>query len=66
MEQSFPCGSVGKESARNTRDLVLSLGWGVPLEKETATLFTILAQVIPRTEKPGGLQSMGLQLYDYN
>ena len=45
---------------------VLSLGWGVPREKETATLFSILAQVIPQTEEPGGLQSMGLQLYDNN
>ena len=45
---------------------VLSLGWVVPLEKETATLFSILAQVIPQTEEPGGLQSMGLQLYDNN
>ena len=45
---------------------VLSLAWVVPLEKETATLFSILAQVIPQTEEPGGLQSMGLQLYDYN
>ena len=62
MEQSLPCGSVGKESACNTRDL----GWVVPLEKETATLFSILAQVIPQTEEPGGLQSMGLQLYDNN
>ena len=45
---------------------VLSLAWVVSLEKETATLFSILAQVIPQTEEPGGLQSMGLQLYDYN
>ena len=45
---------------------VLSLAWVVPLETETATLFSILAQVIPQTEEPGGLQSMGLQLYDYN
>ena len=32
-----------------------------PLEKEMATLSSILAWRIPWTEKPGGLQSMGLQ-----
>ena len=31
------------------------------LEKEMATQASILAQKIPRTEEPGGLQSMGLQ-----
>ena len=31
------------------------------LEKEMATHFTILAWKIPRTEEPGGLQSMGSQ-----
>ena len=35
-----------------------SLGWEDPLEKETAAHFSILAQKIPRTEEPGGLQSM--------
>ena len=32
-----------------------------PLEKGTATHFKILAWVIPWTEEPGRLQSMGLQ-----
>ena len=32
-----------------------------PLEKEMATHFSILAWEIPWAEKPGGLQSMGLQ-----
>ena len=32
-----------------------------PLEKETATHSSILVWEIPWTEKPGGLQSMGLQ-----
>ena len=40
---------------------VLSLGWGDPLEEEIATDSSILAWEIPRTEKPGGLQSMGSQ-----
>ena len=38
-----------------------SLGWEDPLEKEMATHSSILAWEIPRTEEPGGLQSMGLQ-----
>ena len=37
-----------------------SLGWEDPLEKEMATHSSILAWEIPWTEKPGGLQSMGL------
>ena len=40
---------------------VLSLGWEDPLEKEMATHSNILAWRIPRTEEPGGLQSMGSQ-----
>ena len=32
-----------------------------PLEKEMATHSSIIAWKIPRTKKPGGLQSMGLQ-----
>ena len=40
---------------------VRSLGREDPLEKGMATLSIILAWRIPRTEEPGGLQSMGLQ-----
>ena len=40
---------------------VQSLGHEDPLEKGVATLCRILAWRIPWTEKPGGLQSMGLQ-----
>ena len=40
---------------------VQSLGWEDPLEKEMATHSSILAWEIPRTEEPGGLQSIGLQ-----
>ena len=39
---------------------VRSLGLEDPLEKETATHSNILAWEIPRTEEPGGLQSMGV------
>jgi len=34
---------------------VRSLGWEDPLEKEMATLFSILAWRISWTEEPGGL-----------
>ena len=40
---------------------VQSLGWEDLLEKEMATHSSILAWKIPRTEKPGRLQSMGSQ-----
>ena len=40
---------------------VRSLGWEDALEKGMATHSSILAWRIPRTEEPGGLQSMGSQ-----
>ena len=40
---------------------VQSLGQKYPLEKEMAAHSNILAWRIPRTEEPGGLQSMGSQ-----
>ena len=40
---------------------VPSLGWDSPLEESMATHASILTWRIPLTEKPGGLQSMGLQ-----
>ena len=38
-----------------------SLGWEGPLEKEMATLSSILVWRIPWTEDPGRVQSTGLQ-----
>ena len=38
---------------------VLSLGQKDPLEKKMATHANILAQRIPGTQEPGGLQSSG-------
>ena len=40
---------------------VQSLGWEDSLEKEMATLSSILAWEISWTEEPGGIQSMGLR-----
>ena len=42
------------------------LGWKDPLEKEMVTHSSILAWKIPRTEKPGRLQSMELQRVRYD
>ena len=58
----FPRGPSGKESAcqfRRRKEMwVRSLGQEDLLEKVMAS---ILAWRIPRTEEPGGLQSMGSQ-----
>ena len=48
-------------NAGDIRDAGLSLGWEDPLEKDMVTHSSILAWRIPRTEKPGGLQSMQSQ-----
>ena len=40
---------------------VRSLGWEDPLEEGMGTHSSILAWKIPRTEKPGRLQSTGSQ-----
>ena len=45
---------------------VRSLGREIPLEKEMATQYSILARKIPLTEEPRGLQSMGPQRVGYN
>ena len=57
----FPGGSDSKASAYNAGDLGSILGGEDPLEKEMAPHSSTLAWKIPRTEKPGRLQSMGLQ-----
>ena len=48
---------VTKMPIQETR--VCSLGQEDPLEKERATHSSTFAWRIPRTEEPGGLQSMG-------
>ena len=45
---------------------VRSLGQKDPLEKEMATLSSVLAWEIPWTEEPGRLHSMGLQRVGHN
>ena len=45
---------------------VRSLGQGDPLEKGMANHSSILAWEIPRTEEPGGVQSMESQRVGHN
>ena len=45
---------------------VRSLGQEDPLEKEIETHSSTLAWKMPRTEKPGGLQTMVLQRIGHN
>ena len=57
----FLSDSDGKESTCSVGDLSSILELGKSLEEGMATHSSILAWRIPRTEEPGGLQSMGLQ-----
>ena len=66
LKGSFPGDSVVKNSPDKQDTCVRSLDWKDPQEKETATHSSILAWEIPRTEEPGGLQSMGSQRIRYN
>ena len=60
--QPFTAVSQMAEPLPTMREIwVRSLGREDPLEKEMATLSSILAWKIPCTEEPGRLQSMGLQ-----
>ena len=53
-------------SVGDAGDSVRSLGWEDPLEEEMATHPSILAWRIPRTEKPGGPQSVGSQRVEHD
>ena len=62
--QGFQTALVVKNPPANAGDIkmwVQSLGQEDPLEKGIATHSSILAWKISWTEKPGGLQSIGLQ-----
>ena len=61
----FPGDASGKESTCQGGDAVAFLGQEDALEKEMATYSSTLAWIIPWTEEPGGLQSMGLQKVRY-
>ena len=57
----LPWWLSSKQYACNTETQVQSLGQEDTLEKERATLSSILAWEIPWTEEPGRLHSMGSQ-----
>ena len=54
-------GSEVKNLPAMQETRIQSLGWEDPMEREMATHSSTLAWKISWTEKPGGLQSMGLQ-----
>ena len=66
LHMGFPGGSDSKESPAMWETWVGSLGWEDPLEEGMATHTSILAWGIPWTEKPGGLQFMGLQRFGHD
>ena len=59
--KGFPGGARLKRLPAMWETWVQSLGWEDLLEKKMATHSSVLAQRIPWTEEPGGLQSMGSQ-----
>ena len=60
IEASLVAQTIKNLPARQ-KTWLRSLGWEDPLEEEMATDSNILAQKIPRTQEPGGLQFMGFQ-----
>ena len=64
--ESFSSGSVLNNLPLMQETWVQSLGQEDPLGKEMATHSSILAWRIPWTEKPGSLQSIGLQRVGHN
>ena len=63
---AFLVAQVVKNLPAMLETWVLTLGQEVPLEKGMATQSGILARKIPWTEKPGRLQSKGLQRVGHN
>ena len=64
--KDFPVAQMVKNLPAMQETRVRPLGWEVPLEKGMAIHSSILAWRIPRTEHPGGLQSMVSQRVDHN
>ena len=66
MYVDFPGSSDSKASVYNVGDLGAIPGSEDPLEKEMAIHSSTIAWKIPWIEKPGRLQSMGLQRVGHN
>ena len=64
--RGFPGGLVVKNLPAMQEIQVRSLGGEDPLEEEMATHSSILDGIIPWTEEPGRLESMGLQRIGHN
>ena len=60
IQEDFPCGSDGKESACNAGDLGSIPGSGRSSGEGMAIHASVLAWRVPWTEEPGRLQFMGL------
>ena len=63
---AVPGGSVVKNPPANAGDVGLIPGSGRSSGEEMAPHSSTLAWKIPRTEEPGGLQSMGSQRVGHN
>ena len=61
VQPAFAAAQTVKNPPAMRETWIQSLGREDPLEKGTATPSNILALIIPWTEEPDGLQSMGLQ-----
>ena len=57
---------MGKHLLTVQETWVQSLGWEDLLEKEMKTHSSMLAWIIPGTEEPGKLQSIGSQTVGHN
>ena len=64
--QGFPCGLEGKESACDSGDPGLILGWGRSPGEENGYPRKYSCLENQWTEEPGGLQSMGSQRVGHN
>ena len=62
LTASFYCVLPGGSDSKELACMAGNLGQEDRLKKGMATYSSILAWRIPRTEEPGGLQSMGLQI----
>ena len=63
----LPWWLIGKKILPAMQEMqVQSLRWDDPLEEKIATHSSILAGIIPWTEEPGKLWSIGLQRVGHN
>ena len=66
FEEAPPLAQLVKNLPARQETWVRSLAWEDPLEKGMATHSSTLVCIIPWTEEPSGLQSMGSQRVEYD